>query len=126
MKIAVIGSRELQVDHLEDYLPEGVTEIVSGGARGVDSCARDYALQHGLKLTELLPDYEKYGRGAPLRRNITIIEYADHVLAFWDGKSRGTKYVIDNCKKRNISVAVYQPAAGSEAKQYQCTSTPIT
>ncbi|MFG6353135.1 MAG: DNA-protecting protein DprA [Oscillospiraceae bacterium] len=126
MKIAVIGSRELQVDHLEDYLPEGVTEIVSGGARGVDSCARDYALQHGLKLTELLPEYEKYGRGAPLRRNITIIEYADHVLAFWDGKSRGTKYVIDNCKKRNISVAVYQPAAGSEAKQYQCTSTPIT
>ena len=126
MKIAVIGSRELQVDHLEDYLPEGVTEIVSGGARGVDSCARDYALQHGLKLTELLPEYEKYGRGAPLRRNITIIEYADHVLAFWDGKSRGTKYVIDNCKKRNIPVAVYQPAAGSEAKQYQCTSTPIT
>ena len=114
------------MDHLEDYLPEGVTEIVSGGARGVDSCARDYALQHGLKLTELLPEYEKYGRGAPLRRNITIIEYADHVLAFWDGKSRGTKYVIDNCKKRNISVAVYQPAAGSEAKQYQCTSTPIT
>ena len=126
MKIAVIGSRELQVDHLEDYLPEGVTEIVSGGARGVDSCARDYALQHGLKLTEFLPEYAKYGRGAPLRRNITIIEHADLVLAFWDGKSRGTKFVIDNCKKRNIPVAVYQPAAGSEAKQYQCISTPMT
>ena len=107
MKVAVIGSRGLYVDHLKDYLPEGVTEIVSGGARGVDSCARDYALQHGLKLTELLPEYEKYGRGAPLRRNITIIEYADHVLAFWDGKSRGTKYVIDNCKKRNIPVEIH-------------------
>ena len=122
MKVAVIGSRGLHVDHLEDYLPEGTTEIVSGGARGVDSCARKYALRHGLKLTE----YEKYGRGAPLRRNITIIEYADLVLAFWDGKSRGTNYVIDNCKKRNIPVAVYRPAAGSEAKQYQCTSTPTT
>ena len=126
MRVAVIGSRGLHVDHLEDYLPEGVTEIVSGGAKGIDTCAKDYALRHGLKLTEFLPEYEKYGRGAPLRRNITIIEYADFVLAFWDGKSRGTKYVIDNCKKRNIPVAVYQPAAGSEANEFQCTSTPTT
>lgn len=126
MKVAVIGSRGLEVEHLEDYLPEGVTEIVSGGAKGVDTCARNFALRHGLKLTEFLPEYSKYGRGAPLRRNITIIEYADLVLAFWDGKSRGTKFVIDNCKKRNIPVAVCQPAAGLEAKQYQCTSTPIT
>ena len=126
MKVAVIGSRGLYVDHLEDYLPEGVTEIVSGGAKGIDTCAKDYALRHGLKLTEFLPEYEKYGRGAPLRRNITIIEYADFVLAFWDGRSRGTKYVIDNCKKRNIPVAVYQPAAGSEANEFQCTSTPTT
>ena len=126
MRVAVIGSRGLHVDHLEDYLPEGVTEIVSGGARGIDACAKDYALRHGLKLTEFLPEYEKYGRGAPLRRNITIIEYADFVLAFWDGRSRGTKYVIDNCQKRNIPVAVYQPAAGSEANEFQCTSTPTT
>ncbi len=126
MKVAVIGSRGLQVNHLENYLPEGVTEIVSGGAKGIDTCARNYALAHGLALTEFLPEYEKYGRGAPLRRNITIIEYADFVLAFWDGKSRGTKYVIDNCKKRNIPVAVYQPAAGSEANEFQCTSTPTT
>ena len=126
MKVAVIGSRGLCVDKLEDYLPEAVTEIVSGGAKGIDTCAKDYALRHELKLTEFLPEYKKYGRGAPLRRNITIIEYADLVLAFWDGKSRGTKYVIDNCKKRNIPVAVYQPAAGSEANEFQCTSTPTT
>lgn len=110
MRIAVIGSRGLSVDHLEKYLPAEITEIVSGGARGVDTCARDYALAHGLKLTEFLPEYDKYGRGAPLRRNITIIEHADLVLAFWDGKSRGTKFVIDNCKKRNVPVRVYIPA----------------
>lgn len=126
MKVAVIGSRGLQVDRLGDYLPAGVTEIVSGGARGIDACAKNYALAHGLKLTEFLPEYGKYGRGAPLRRNIAIIEYADAVLAFWDGTSRGTKYVIDNCKKRNIPVAVYQPAAGSEANQFQCISTQTT
>ena len=109
MKVAVIGSRNLQVDDLGRYLPEDVTEIVSGGARGVDTSARKYAHVHGIKLTEFLPEYEKYGRGAPLRRNITVIEYADVVLAFWDGSSHGTKYVIDNCKKRGVPVKVYVP-----------------
>ena len=117
MRVAVIGSRGLQVDHLENYLPEGVTEIVSGGAKGIDTCAKNYALLHGLKLTEFLPEYSRYGRGAPLQRNITIIEYADMVLAFWDGKSRGTKFVIDNCKKRNIPVEIHRIAAGTEANQ---------
>ena len=117
MKVAVIGSRGLQVDHLENYLPKGVTEIVSGGAKGIDTCAKNYALEHDLKLTEFLPEYSRYGRGAPLRRNITIIEYADLVLAFWDGESRGTKYVIDNCKKRNIPVVIHRIAAGTEANQ---------
>ncbi len=107
MKVAVIGSRGLCVEHLGDYLPKETTEIISGGARGVDTCARDYALRHGLKLTEYLPEYSCYGRAAPLKRNITIIENADLVLAFWDGASRGTKHVIDNCKKRNIPVTVY-------------------
>lgn len=107
MKVAVIGSRGLVVDDLEKYLPRETTEIISGGARGVDACARKYALQHGLKLTEYLPEYNKYGRSAPLKRNITIIENADLVLAFWDGASRGTKYVIDNCEKRNIPIKIY-------------------
>ena len=107
MKVAVIGSRGLSVDDLGDYLPEETTEIVSGGAKGIDTCAKEYALRHGLKLTECLPEYSRYGRGAPLKRNITIIENADLVLAFWDGTSRGTKYVIDNCNKRNIPIEVH-------------------
>ena len=107
MRVAVIGSRGLMVENLEDYLPKETTEIVSGGARGIDACAREYALRHGLKLTEYLPEYSKYRRGAPLKRNITIIENADLVLAFWDGTSRGTKYVIDNCRKRNIPVEIH-------------------
>ena len=49
MRVAVVGSRELMVDDLGKYLPEGVTEIISGGARGVDSCARTYAQTHGIK-----------------------------------------------------------------------------
>ncbi len=107
MKVAVVGSRGLRVEHLEEYLPKEITEIISGGARGVDTSAREYALKTGLKLTEFLPEYGRYGRIAPLKRNITIIENADMVLAFWDGKSKGTKFVIDKCKKRNIPVTVH-------------------
>ena len=107
MKVAVIGSRGLSVPNLRKYLPEGVTEIVSGGARGVDMSAGENALANGLKLTEFLPEYGKYSGGAPLRRNITIIEHSDLVLAFWDGRSHGTKFVIDNCKKLGIPVRVF-------------------
>ncbi len=107
MKVAVIDSRGLVVGNLGDFLPADTTEIVSGGAKGVDSSAREYALSHGLKLTEFLPEYEKYRYNAPLKRNIQIIEYADLVLAFWDGKSNGTKFVIDNCKKLGVTVRVY-------------------
>ena len=70
MKVAVIGSRGLTVNNLGKYLPEDTTEIVSGGAKGIDTCARDYALSHDIKLTEFLPEYSRYGRGAPLKRNL--------------------------------------------------------
>ena len=82
-------------------------EIVSGGAKGVDTCAREYALANGLKLTEFLPEYNRYGRGAPLKRNLQIIDYADCVLAFWDGQSRGTKFVIEHCKAQGKPVRVF-------------------
>ena len=107
MKVAVIGSRNLVVQDLGIYLPEETMEIVSGGAKGIDTCARKYALANGLKLTEFLPEYNRYGRGAPLKRNLQIIEYADCVLAFWDGQSRGTKFVIEHCKAQNKPVRIF-------------------
>ena len=111
MKVAVIGSRGLWVGDLGKYLPEGTTEIVSGGARGIDTCAKNYAVKNNIKLTEFLPKYEKFGKVAPLMRNDEIIEYADMVLGFWDGKSRGTQYVIGECLKRGKRI-VYIPLKG--------------
>lgn len=107
MKVAVIGSRGLIIDDLSDYLPDNTTEIISGGAQGIDTVAHNYAVQNKIKLIEYFPKYEKYGRAAPLKRNITIIEHAELVLAFWDGKSHGTKFVIDMCKKRNIPINIF-------------------
>ena len=108
MKVAIIGSRNWIIEKLEPYLPDGTTEIVSGGARGIDRCAAECARMHGWKLTEFLPDYARYGRGAPLVRNRRIAEYADTVIAFWDGFSRGTKYTIDYCIKIGRSVKIIQ------------------
>ena len=107
MKVAVIGSRNLKVENLGDYLSSDATEIVSGGAKGSDTSAKEYAIDQGLKLTEFLPDYRRYGRGAPRKRNIEIVEYADAVLAFWDGKSRGTSFVIDSCHKIEQKIDVF-------------------
>lgn len=107
MKIAIVGSRGLCVEDIGKYLPDSVTEIISGGARGIDTQAREYAHANGIKLTEILPEYEKYGRGAPLRRNLRIIDSADEVLALWDGRSRGTGDVIEKCRLRGKRITVY-------------------
>lgn len=107
MKVAVIGSRNLIVKNIGEYLPENIDEIISGGAKGIDTCAKNFAIANKIKLTEILPDYENFGRSAPLKRNLQIIDYADAVIAFWDGKSRGTEYVINNCKKNNVPYILY-------------------
>lgn len=98
MKVAVIGSRSIVKVDLSKYLL-GVDEIVSGGAKGVDSCASAYAKLNGLKLTLFLPDYKTYKKGAPIVRNKKIVDYADKVFAFWDGESKGTLSVINYAKK---------------------------
>lgn len=101
MKVAIIGSRNIVACDIEAYIPIDCTKIVSGGAMSVDRCAAQYARAHNLLLTEFLPEYQKYGRGAPIIRNKKIVDCADTVLAFWDGSSRGTKSVIDYCQKQH-------------------------
>lgn len=107
MKVAIIGSRNLYVDDFKKYLPPDTTEIVSGGAKGIDTCAERYAKNHNIPIKIFLPKYEKYGRSATLKRNIEIIDYADTVLAFWDGKSKGTKFVINKCREKNKSIRIF-------------------
>lgn len=65
MKLAIIGSRSLTVNDLGQYLPTGVTEIVSGGARGIDTCAAEYARAKGLKLTEFCPNMKNMAGARP-------------------------------------------------------------
>lgn len=106
MKLAVIGSRGIESVELARYIPDSCREVVSGGARGIDRCAEEYARQKGLRLTVFLPDYRRFGRGAPLKRNEQIADYADAALAFWDGRSAGTLYTIRAFLRREKEVTV--------------------
>lgn len=116
MRVAVIGSRTAPpdaVDRIKAHIPLYATEIVSGGAQGIDTAAKDAAKQLGIPFREFLPDYAAYGKRAPLVRNDQIVDYADMVLAFWDGTSRGTKHVIIECLKRSKRV-IYIPLEEKE------------
>ena len=108
MKVAIVGSRSLQIEIPEAAVPKNTTQIISGAAAGIDTAARAFALAHRIQVLELVPDYDRYGRKAPLFRNDNIVAMADLVLAFWDGKSRGTKYVIDRCHATGTPVKVYR------------------
>ncbi len=99
MKLAVIGSRNLTNIEPDRYISEKVNEIVSGGAKGVDACAAEYAKRNGLKLTVFLPQYDLYGKAAPIIRNKQIVDYADKTIAFWDGHSKGMLSVIKYAEK---------------------------
>ena len=106
MKLAIIGSRSLKEIRIDDYIPTTTTEIVSGGALGIDTLAKNFAIRKGIKCTEFLPKYNLYGRGAPLKRNEEIANYADEAIAFWDGKSKGTEYTVKLFKKLNKKITV--------------------
>lgn len=107
MKVAIIGSRSLRVTNLEDYLPSDTTEIVSGGAIGIDRCAEEYARCHGIPTKIFLPDYKQFGKAAPIKRNVEIVDYADTVIAFWDGVSRGTRFVIEESRRQNKPMRIF-------------------
>ena len=106
MKLPIIGSRTCPPINIELYLKYIPDTIISGGARGADTYAREFAQKHNLKLIEFLPEYNKYGRTAPLVRNKLIVEACDCVLAFWDGTSRGTKFTIDYAREKNKPVKI--------------------
>ena len=106
MKLAIIGSRKIISFELDRYIPDKVEEIVSGGAIGVDSIAKEFAKKNGIRLTEFLPQYELYGKAAPIKRNEQIALYADEGLAIWDGKSNGTAHTIRFFQKAGKKVTV--------------------
>lgn len=101
-RLAIIGSRTCPPIDIASFLPFVPDTIVSGGALGADTYAKEYAIKNDIPLIEFLPDYKRYGIKAPLMRNIQIVENCDFLLAFWNGTSRGTKFTTDYAEKRGV------------------------
>ena len=109
MIVAVIGCRDsgrLTVEQVIAELPENCTAIISGGAVGVDSLAREAAIRLELPFLAYQPEYDTYGRKAPLMRNTTIVDRADCVLAFWDYRSPGTRDTLRKARRQGKPVRI--------------------
>ncbi|MCE5333762.1 MAG: DUF2493 domain-containing protein [Desulfobacteraceae bacterium] len=112
MKIIVAGSRDFsdyrlmktKLDHLLQNQKDAT--IVSGGARGADTLAIQYAKENGLEIVVINAEWDTYGRSAGYRRNERMAEESDALVAFWDGRSRGTAHMIEIAKNRNLKTRV--------------------
>ena len=107
-RLAIVGSRTCPPIDITPYLPFVPDTIVSGGALGADTYAREYAIKNNIPIVEFLPDYKRYGRNAPIIRNMQIVDNCDFLLAFWNGTSRGTKFTTNYADKRGVPYKIIQ------------------
>lgn len=113
MRIIIAGSRSIdQVTFSQaiSHCPwlSQATVILSGGARGVDQLAEKWAKEQDYPLSIHKPDWKRYGRGAGLIRNRSMVDDADALLAIWDGHSRGTCHVIEYAHSKSLKVGIYR------------------
>lgn len=108
MKTIVAGSRNFtNYPYLDIVLGEfDISEIVCGLAKGADLLGKQYALENGIKVKEFPADWKKYGKSAGFKRNKQMGDYAEFLIAFWDGESKGTKQMIDYMKKLQKPVII--------------------
>lgn len=81
--------------------------IVSGTANGADKLGEKFANFMGYEIKQFPANWDEFGKRAGYLRNKEMAEYADALIAFWDGKSKGTKHMIDLAKEKNLKVVVY-------------------
>ena len=115
-RVIIAGGRyfsdyELLQEKCDDFLQDKTNEeivIISGHASGADSLGERYAQERGYKIETYLADWKKYGRAAGPIRNEQMANIANALIAFWDGKSKGTKSMINLAKKKGLQVFVAQ------------------
>lgn len=81
-------------------------EVVCGEARGADALGKRYANEHNLTVHSFPADWTTHGKSAGYKRNEQMAEFADACISFWDGKSRGTKHMIDIATRKGLKCLV--------------------
>ena len=87
--------------------PFTITEVVSGGARGVDKMGEVYADACKIPLKQFIADWVQFGKPAGPIRNAEMADYADALIAVWDAKSTGTRNMIENMNRRGKPVHLF-------------------
>ena len=114
-KVIIAGSRgfsnyKLLKEKCNEYLREKRKKyniiIISGGACGADTLGEKYAQDEGFSLEVFPANWNKFGKSAGFRRNEQMAEVADALIAFWDGKSHGTKHMIEIMENKKLLVRV--------------------
>jgi len=112
MRVIIAGGRSFKdynrLCSVCDYMLQNQTdiEIVSGTAMGADKLGEQYAQERGHKIARFPAEWDKYGKSAGFKRNEEMAEYADALIAFWDGNSKGTKHMIDLAEKHNLKIKI--------------------
>lgn len=112
MKVIIAGSRDfndyelLKESFLKEFPSYDNIEIVSGGARGADKFGEKLSADLGIALKRFPADWNRHGRSAGYIRNQEMANYADHLMAFWDGVSKGTSHMIDLSLKSGLGVTL--------------------
>jgi len=111
MKTIIAGSRVItNKELLEEAIKKSefkITEVVSGNARGVDRMGEMWAARRDIKIKMFIPDWKTHGNKAAILRNCDMGDYADALIALWDGCSGGTKHMIDYATKKGLKVYIY-------------------
>lgn len=99
MKVIIAGSRDFDDYYFLakelDMYPIKITEVVCGEAKGADLLGKQWAHRHDVNVSSFPADWTKHGKSAGPKRNMQMGDYADRLIAFWDGESKGTKQMID-------------------------------
>lgn len=121
LRLIVAGSRtwkdyELLKVNLNEILadlyinqPFEVVTIVSGTAKGADELGEKFADEYNYTVKKFPADWDKLGKKAGFLRNIEMAKYSHACVVFWDGKSKGTKHMIETAKQHNLTVYVVEP-----------------
>lgn len=111
MKTIIAGGRDFEDwDYLFDCLAAHgeITEVVSGAAKGADSLGEEWADTCAIPVEQFPAKWNEFGKRAGFLRNTQMGDYADQLIAFWDGESRGTKHMIDYMESLGKPVYIYK------------------
>ncbi len=115
IKIVVAGCRDFaDYETAKNYIDFCISEIkdsseiifISGGCKGADMLGERYAKENGYQIERHSAQWEKYGRAAGPMRNKEMAQCCDYAICFWDGKSKGTKSMIEYAKSMGKEVKI--------------------